>query len=64
MGFEKGVRHRAADQNRVSLFHQRLEYADLIRNFCPTHNNKERLGRMVELFVQIAQFLFHEETHG
>ena len=61
---KKCVRHGAADQNSISFFQQRLEHADFIRNLRAAHDNEEWLRWTVELFVQIFQFLFHQEAHG
>ena len=41
-GFEEGVCHRAADQNRVGFFHQRLDHADFVRNFGAAQDDDER----------------------
>ncbi len=46
LGFEKGVRHRAADQNGVGLFHQRFDHADFVGNLRATEDDQERFGRM------------------
>ena len=59
---EKSVRHRAADQNGVGLFHQRLEHADLIGNFRAAHDDEEWLGRMIEFLVQIFAALSPSES--
>ena len=59
LGFEKRIRHRAADQNRLGLFYQRFENADLIGYFRSAHDHDERLGRVVQLFMEILQLLLH-----
>ena len=48
----KRVRHRAADQNGVGLFHQRLDHADLVRDFRAAQNDDERLGRLGQFLAQ------------
>ena len=60
---EKRVRHRAANQNRVGLFHQRLHHSDFIRHFRAAHDDDERFARVIEFLVQIVKFLFHQQTH-
>ena len=62
-GFEKRVRHCAADQDRVRFLHQRFEHADFIRNFGAAHDDDKGLFRFIELFVEIFQFFLHQETH-
>ena len=62
--FPKRVRHRAADQNGVGLFHQRLDHADLIRNLRAAEDDHERLRRFGQLVGKILDFLLHQETHG
>ena len=59
LGFEKRIRHRAADQDRIGLFHQRFEDADFIGDFRSAHDHDERLDRVVQLFMEILQLLLH-----
>lgn len=60
--FNEGVRHAAADNQRVAFFKQVGNYAQLIRHFRAAQNRHERTGGMFQRIRHDGEFLFDEEA--
>ena len=60
--FQKGVRHRAADEHGVGKLHQILHDFDFVGNFrAAQHGYKRPLG-IRDGFAQIGELLFHQQA--
>ena len=58
----EGVRHRTADQDRVRLVEQPIDYLDLVAHLGAAEDDHKGPRRILQFVVQISQFLFHEEA--
>ena len=58
---QKGVRHSAADDERIDLAHQVLDDADLVADLGAAKNRDERLLRMRQRLAEILKFLLHQQ---
>ena len=61
---EEGVRHAAADEERVHLGHQVLDDGDLVADLRAAEDGDERTRRVVQRASEIFEFLLHEEAGG
>jgi hypothetical protein len=62
LSLEEGIRHAAADDERVHLAHQIPNHANLVADFRPAQDRHKRRLRMLQRLAQILQLLFHEQA--
>ena len=61
---EKGVRHAAADQQRVGLVQQVVDHVDLAGDLGAADDGDEGPVRLGEHLAQEVQFFFHQQAGG
>ncbi len=64
LGLVKRVRHRAADQERVRLFHQRFDDADLVGHLRAPKDDHEGPRGFGKFSLEVFEFLLHEQPRG